>query len=152
MRSLMVRFVRSRRQSRRSIALVLVLGLALSSCGLNSRGPWVDEFGRRLQGTEMIEFDGFAACDQERVVFIRFFSDQYAKDPQGRLGELRSGSGEELTFSVLASLPEGLIATGFTHAGREVFVGDDRADYLYVRLPNGEVERWPRAEVDCDRE
>ena len=94
MRSLMVRFVRSRRQFRRSITLVLVLGLALSSCGLNSRGPWVDESGRRLQGTEMIEFDGFAACDQERVVFIRFFSDQYAKDPQGRLGELRSGSGE----------------------------------------------------------
>ena len=53
---------------------------------------------------------------------------------------------------MLPALPEGLLATGFTHAGREVFVGDDRADYLYILLPNGEVERWPRAEVECERE
>lgn len=136
----------------RSVALLWVAVLMLSACGLNSRGPWVDEFGRRLQGAEMIEFDGFVACGQERVIFIRFFSDQYAKDPRGQLGELRSGAGETLTFSVLPSLPEGLLATGFTHAGREVFVGDDRADYLYILLPNGEVERWPRAEVECERE
>lgn len=136
----------------RSVALLWVAVLMLSACGLNSRGPWVDEFGRRLQGAEMIEFDGFVACGQERVIFIRFFSDQYAKDPRGQLGELRSGAGETLTFSVLPSLPEGLLATGFTHAGREVFVGDDRADYLYILLPNGEVERWPRAEVGCERE
>jgi hypothetical protein len=142
----------TRSRQGRFVALLWVAVLMLSACGLNSRGPWVDEFGRRLQGGEMIEFDGFVACGQERVIFIRFFSDQYANDPRGQLGELRSQSGEALTFSVLPALPEGLLATGFTHAGREVFVGDDRADYLYILLPNGEVERWPRAEVACERE
>ena len=101
----------------------------------------------------MIEYTGFAACGHTRVTFIRFFDDQYAKDPTGVLGTLESAdSGEELTFDVLRDLPDGLEGTEITHAGREVFIGDDRSDYLYILLPNGEVERWPRAEVECDRE
>jgi hypothetical protein len=98
----------------------------------------------------VIEYDGFAACDQNRVVFFFFFGDTYARDDLGRLGTLTSPtSGEVLTFEVGDLLPESAFATGLTHAGREIFVADDREDYLYIRLPNGQVERWPRAEVSC---
>jgi hypothetical protein len=132
---------------------VLALGVLLSGCGLNSRGPWVDESGRQMQGNEVIEYDGFAACDQQRVVFLFFFGDTYAKDDLNRLGPLVSEvDGSPLTFEVTGLLPESAWATGITHAGREIFVADDRADYLYIRLPSGQVERWPRAEVSCIRQ
>lgn len=132
--------------------VVLAMALVLVSCGLNERGPWVDRNGNQMRGNDMIEFDGFALCDQQRVVFIQFFGDQYAKDPEGVLGELRSlEDGRTLTFELLDSLPEGLEGTEITHAGREIFIGDDRPDYIYVRLPNGETERWPRAEETCQR-
>lgn len=131
-------------------ASIVVLCVFLSSCGLNSRGPWIDEAGRTLQGNEVIEYDGFASCDQERVVFLFFFGDTYAKDVFGRLGPLISEVGSRsLTFDVGSALPSSAFATGITHAGREIFIADDRADYLYVRLPGGQVERWPRAEVSC---
>lgn len=128
-----------------------VTGLVLvAACGLNTRGPWVGADGRNLQGNEVIEYDGFASCEQERVVFLFFFGDTYAKDDLGRLGPLASEvDGSPLTFEVGDSLPESAFATGITHAGREIFIADDRADYLYIRLPNGQVERWPRAEVSC---
>lgn len=130
-------------------SVLVAAALVLSACGL-SRGPWVDEYGQRLQGSQLVEYDGFASCDQERVVFIAFFGDTYAKDPLGRLGELRSlETGEPVTFASLTSLPPSAEATGITGAGREIFVADDRTDYLYIRLLNGTVERWPRAEVPC---
>lgn len=133
--------------------VALLMALVLVSCGLNERGPWVDRNGNQMRGNDMIEFDGFALCDQQRVIFIQFFGDQYAKDPEGVLGELRSlVDGRTLTFELLDSLPEGLDGTEITHAGREIFIGDDRPDYIYVRLPNGETERWPRAEDTCQRE
>lgn len=135
----------------RRIALLLVGVLVLGACGLNSRGPWVDPNGRRLQGNEVIEYDGFAACNQERVVFLEFYGDKYAKDEEERLGTLTDGNGSELSFVVTDILPASAMATGITHAGREIFVADDRSDYLYIRLPGGQVERWPRAEVECDR-
>ena len=130
---------------------LLVAGLVLvSACGLNTRGPWVTGDGRQLQGSEVIEYDGFAACDQQRVVFLFFFGDTYVKDDLGRLGPLASEvDGGLLTFEVGDLLPESAFATGINHAGREIFIADDRADYLYIRLPNGLVERWPRAEVSC---
>ena len=131
-------------------ALLVGIVVLVSACGLNSRGPWVDDDGRQLQGNEVIEYDGFASCDQERVVFMFFFGDTYAKDTFGRLGPLTSPvDGEPLTFEVGDLLPSSAFATGITHAGREIFLADDRADYLYIRQPNGQVERWPRAEVSC---
>lgn len=135
------------------VAMLSAVVVLVSACTLNQHGPWVDANGQQLQGSEMVEFDGFAACDWEKVVFIRLFGEQYAKDPEGVLGELRSpDTGDVVAFEVLASLPEGLEATGFTHAGRELYLGDDRPDYIYIRLPNGQVERWPRAEVECVRD
>lgn len=134
----------------RRIAGLVILVFALSACQLNSQGPWVDANGNRMSGNDMIEFNGFAACDQQQVVFIQFFGDQYAKDLQNDLGELTSPeTGEPLTFEVLDALPERVEGTDITHAGREIFVGEDRSDYLYVRLPNGQAERWPRAEDTC---
>ena len=134
---------------RRALSLLLAVML-LSACGLNSRGPWVNEDGRQLQGNEVIEYDGFTYCQQERVVFLFFFGDTYAKDLFGRLGPLASEvDGAPLTFEVGSVLSESAFATGITHAGREIFLAADRADYLYIRLPNGQVERWPRAEVSC---
>lgn len=134
---------------RRAVWLVGVAVL-LASCGMNSRGPWIDDDGRQLQGNEVIEYDGFASCDQERIVFLFFFGDTYAKDELGRLGQLVSEvDGAPLAFEVGATLPPSAWPTGITHNGREIFLADDRADYLYIRLPGGTVERWPRAEVSC---
>lgn len=134
----------------RRLPASLLLVATVGACGFNSRGPWIDEHGRALQGNEVIEYDGFASCDQERVVFLEFFGDKYAKDELGRLGPLASiVDGEPLAFAALDLLPASAEATGITHAGREIFVGDDRPDYLYIRLPNGRVERWPRAEIPC---
>lgn len=134
------------------LVAVLTILLLLSACGLNERGPWVDRNGNQLRGSDMIEYDGFALCDQQQVVFIQFFGDQYAKDPAGTLGELSSPeSGEPISFEVLESVPTDLEGTAITHAGREIYVGEDRQDYLYVRLPSGETERWPRAEGTCER-
>jgi hypothetical protein len=149
----MMTLATAKRSAGRRGWLLVALAMVLSSCALNTQGPWVDEFGRRMQGTEMVEFRGFAACNQTQVTFIRFFEDQYAKDPTGVLGQLESPTTEEpISFEVLPELPDGLDGTDITHAGREVYIGEDRSDYLYIRLPNGEVERWPRAEVTCVRE
>lgn len=135
------------------VALVTAALLVLSACGLNEQGPWVDSNGTRMSGADMIEFDGFAICDQQRVVFIQFFGDQYAKDAEGVLGPLYSpDSGDPLAFEILDVVPESLEGTDITHAGREIYVGEDRPDYLYVRLPSGQTERWPRAEDTCQRE
>lgn len=134
------------------LCVLLMFAVALTACGLNERGPWVDRNGNQLRGNDMIEYDGFALCDQQRVVFIQFFGDHYAKDTEGVLGELRSGvDGRTLSFELLESIPDGLEGTEITHGGREIFIGEDRPDYLYVRLPSGETERWPRAEDTCQR-
>lgn len=137
----------------RITVLLLAAVMLLSACGLNTQGPWVDSSGVRMSGNDMIEFSGFAICDQTKVVFIKFFGDQYAKDPEGILGDLVSTETEEsLTFELLDEPPADTEGTDITHAGREVFVGEDRPDYLYIRLPSGQVERWPRAEDVCDRD
>lgn len=129
---------------------LVILALVLSACTLNSRGPWVDEFGTQMSGNDIVEYDGFAACGQEQVIFMRFFGDQYAKDSFRVLGELRSPIDDRvLEFALLDAVPEDAEPTGITHAGREIFVGPDRPDYLYIRLPGGSAERWPRAEVEC---
>lgn len=136
----------------RGVIALLALVVLLGACGMNSRGPWIDEDGRQLQGNEVIEYDGFASCDQERVVFLFFFGDTYAKDEEGRLGPLTSEvDGSSLSFEVGGTLPASAFPTGISHNGREIFLADDREDYLYIRLPGGQIERWPRAEVSCIR-
>lgn len=138
--------------ARRAVIGLVLLTVLASACGFNSRGPWIDEHGRRLGGNEVIEYDGFAACDQQRIVFLRFFGDTYAYDEFDRLGTLTSpDTGEVLTYAVLDELPPSAVGTGITHAGEEIYVADDRADYLYIRLPSGMVQRWPRAERSCVR-
>lgn len=135
------------------LATLVVTVLALSACQLNTQGPWLDANGNLMSGNDMVEFYGFAMCDQQQVVFIQLFGDQYAKDLRDDLGQLTSPvTGEPIGFELLDSPPEGAEGTGITHAGREIFVGDDRAEYIYVRLPNGQAERWPRAENTCSRE
>jgi len=129
---------------------LVILALLLSACTLNSRGPWVDEFGNQMSGYYVVEFDGFRACEQEKVIFMRFFGDQYAKDPLEVLGDLRSPVDDRLLeFALLSAVPDTAEPTGITHVGREIFVGEDRPDYLYIRLPGGSAERWPRAETEC---
>ena len=135
------------------VVLAIALSLVVSACGLNEYGPWLDWNGNEMRGSDMIQYEGFAICDQTQVLFIQFFGDQYAKDPTGALGQLESlETGEPLSFEVFDAVPEGLEGTEITHAGREIYIGEDRPDYLYVRLPNGQTERWPRAEDTCQRE
>ncbi|HEY7565172.1 MAG TPA: hypothetical protein VIA81_09625 [Acidimicrobiia bacterium] len=136
--------------SKRFAGLVLAVAL-LVSCRMTQFGPWLDESGQRLEGSQVIEYQGFAECGHEDVVFLVFFGAMYAKDTAGVLGELTNAGGEVLTFTVLDDTPAGVTATGLTSGPREIFFDEaTRDDYIYVRLADGRLERWPRAESPCD--
>lgn len=125
----------------------------LGACSLRERGPWVTAEGRRLQGSEVIEYDGFNQCDQERVIFMRFFGKQYARDPRRILGQLFSVEGQPIEFAILEEVPSGAEPTGIHHKEREIYLDQSLIeDFLFIRLGNGRVEQWPRAEVPCLRE
>lgn len=135
---------------RRLALLPPTIAVAVSSCGLETHGPWVDQSGRRMQGNEVMQFDGSPVCDHQGVTFLRFFGSQYARDLGGVLGELRSPVDDRpLSFELLDVAPLDTSGTGIVHAEREIYVGADRPDYLYLRHAEGTVERWPRAEVAC---
>lgn len=126
--------------------------LLLASCGLTQFGPWLDESGQRLEGSQLVEYQGFAECGHDEVVFLVFFGDMYAKDTKGVLGELLSPSGEVLSYAVLDGVPTGANPTGLTSGEREIYLDDAiREDYLFVHREDGRTERWPRAESPCDR-
>jgi hypothetical protein len=125
--------------------------LLLASCGLTQFGPWLDESGQRLEGSQLVEYQGFKECDHEDVVFLVFFGDMYAKDTKGILGELLNASGEVLSYAVLDEVPAGANPSGFTSGQREIYFDDGtREDYLYIHREDGRTERWPRAESACD--
>ena len=137
---------------RRRAALLAAVALVAAGCAFSEYGPWLSPTGARLEGSQVVEFEGFRECGQEDVVFIRFFGAQYAKDPDGVLGELRSVDGERvLAYAVLDDLPDGATGTGITHEGREIFLVESlREDYLFILRPDGRVEQRPRAEVGCE--
>ena len=111
---------------RRRAALLAVAALLAAGCAFSEYGPWLSPTGARLEGSQVVEFEGFRECGQEDVVFIRFFGAQYAKDPDGVLGEIRSVDGERvLVYAVLDELPEGAVGTGITHEGREIYLVED---------------------------
>lgn len=131
------------------IAFVLVL----SACNFNQFGPWLDESGQPLEGSQVLQYPGFEECGHEDVVFLSFFGRMYAQDDDGVLGQLTSEDGEVLTFAILDEVPEGVIPRGLTLGDREIYFEDNTLDeYLYIhREGDGRTERWPRAETDCDR-
>jgi hypothetical protein len=131
--------------------LIVLTAVVLGACQLNELGPWLDESGQRLEGSQVLMFMGLQTCEHESVTFLNFFGALYAKDPDGVLGELRNPEGEVLTFEWLPEVPTGLEETNITHRDREILIGADRTDYLYLSLGDGTAERWPRAEIDCDR-
>ena len=133
--------------------LWLFVLLAVSACSMNQNGPWLDESGQPLEGSQVLQYQGFEECGHEDVVFISFFGRMYAQDEDGVLGELTSDDGETLTFSLLDQMPEGAIARHVTLGDREIYYDDETLEmYLYVhRGEEGVTERWPRAEFDCDR-
>jgi hypothetical protein len=125
--------------------------MLLAACNLNEHGPWLDESGQPLEGSQVVEYDGFSSCGHSKVTFIRFFGSLFAKDPGGVLGMLYNAAGELLTFELLTEIPAGLQASTITHEDREIFFDPtNREDYLYVHLGDGTLERWPRAEIACD--
>ena len=136
------------------IILVLFLTvLALGACAFNQFGPWRDESGQPLEGSQILQYQGFEECGHEDVVFLFFFGRMYAQDDDGVLGQLTSDGGEVLTFEILEEIPDGVVARGMTLGDREIYFDDASLDeYLYIhRNDEGRTERWPRAEIDCDR-
>ena len=132
-----------------SILLVLLLG----GCAFNQFGPWRDESGQPLEGSQVLQYQGFEECGHEDVVFLTFFGRMYAQDDDGVLGQLTSENGEVLTFAILDEVPAGVVPRGLTLGDREIYFEDASLDdYLYIhRSDEGHTERWPRAEIDCDR-
>ena len=133
--------------------LLLALALGLGACAFNQYGPWLDESGQPLEGSQVLQYQGFEECGHEDVVFFSFFGRMYAQDEDGVLGQLQSEDGEALTFATLEQVPEGVVARGMTLGDREIYFEDATLDdYLYIhREGDGLTERWPRAEIDCDR-
>ncbi|MGH8959552.1 MAG: hypothetical protein ACRDVK_12865 [Acidimicrobiia bacterium] len=130
----------------------LLLALALSACTMAQTGPWLDESGQRLEGSQLIQYQGFEECGHEDVQFLVFFGDMYARDPDGVLGQLTNAAGEPLTFEISKKIPEGVMAQGFNFRDREIYLDPTtREDYLYIYFEGGNLERWPRAEFPCDR-
>lgn len=139
---------------RSSIVLALVLTvLVLGACGFNQFGPWRDESGQPLEASQVLQYSGFEECGHEDVVFLSFFGRMYAQDDDGVLGQLISDDGEVLTFALLDEIPNGVVARGLTLGDREIYFEDASLDeYLYIhRNDDRRTERWPRAEIDCDR-
>jgi hypothetical protein len=134
---------------RRLLAMALLLG----ACAFNKFGPWLDESGQPLEGSQVLQYQGFEECGHEDVVFLSFFGRMYAQDDEGVLGELHGQDGEVLTFEVLEEVPEGVTPRGVTLGDREIYFSEASfEDYLYVhRESDGLTERWPRAETECDR-
>jgi hypothetical protein len=135
---------------RRLIPAVLVLTLVSTAC-FNTESPWADPEGQVVSATRLLEYRGLPRCSLQRVTFLQFLGRQYAHDPRGVLGELTSvdGAGRALTFAFLTEAPPGTEPTGFTRGDREIYLGGDVEDYLYIVRPSV-VERWPRAEVYCE--
>ncbi|MGQ0849612.1 MAG: hypothetical protein ACT4OP_10925 [Actinomycetota bacterium] len=132
--------------------LVWAALLAIGGCGFSQVGPWLDESGQRLEGSQLIQYPGFEQCGHQEVEFLVFFGDMYAKDLDGALGELANPAGEILSYALLQEIPEGVTARGFTFKDREIYYDEATlADYLYIHYSNGNTERWPRAESPCDR-
>ncbi len=134
--------------------MVLVLtALVLGACAFNQFGPWRDESGQPLEGSQVLQYQGFEECGHEDVVFLSFFGRMYAQDDDEVLGQLTSESGEVLTFAILEEIPYGVVARGLTLGDREIYFEDATLDdYLYIhRNDEARTERWPRAEIDCDR-
>jgi len=130
-----------------------LLGLLLVTACLNQMGPWLDESGQRLEGSQVIQYRGFQICGHDEVTFLFFFGDLYARDDHGDLGPLTNAEGEPLTYAVLDEIPQGAEPSGITFGQREIyFDSETRDDYLYIHRGNdGRTERWPRAESECDR-
>jgi hypothetical protein len=131
--------------------LLLPLAVAVAAC-FPPTGPWLDESGQPLEGSQVVEYQGFRHCGHEDVQFLVFFGDMYAKDPEGALGPLANSAGDPLSYAVLTELPPGVVAQGITFRDREIYFDPEtREDYLYIHFESGSTERWPRAESACDR-
>lgn len=133
----------------------LLCGLALlaSACMFNQNGPWLDESGQPLEGSQVLQYQGFEECGHDDVTFLSFFGRMYAQDEDGVLGQLTNEDGDVLTFAILDQVPEAVSPSGLTLADKEIYFGDSTLDdYIYIhRGGDGLTERWPRAEIDCDR-
>ncbi|MFO7548146.1 MAG: hypothetical protein R6X29_04645 [Acidimicrobiia bacterium] len=136
----------------RVVAAGLLVAVLAAGCSFSEYGPWLSPSGDRVPGSLVLEFPGLAQCDQEDVVFIRYLGRQYARDPLGQLGELRSLDGSRvLEYRLLDALPAEAVATGITHQGREIHVIEvEIEDYLFISREDGRAEQRPRAEVSCE--
>lgn len=126
--------------------------LLLAGCATNRYGPWYTPSGNIVSGSIMVEFEGFKDCGTDNVVFIRFLERQYAHDLGGQLGTLRASDGTLITYAELDGPPAGAEATGVRHEDQEIWMSSaDVESYLYVVYDSGLTQRWPRAEVRCER-
>ena len=136
---------------RRLVVPLLSLAVLASACVAGDKGPWVNEQGEIVSNAVLLEYQGLVACDQRDITFFRIFERQYANDPFGLLGELRSvDSARTLTFNTSTNLPATAEPLGITHGSREIYYNEpDVDDYLYIVIDGQLVERWPRAESEC---
>ncbi|NIA23959.1 MAG: hypothetical protein GWP04_00150 [Gammaproteobacteria bacterium] len=135
----------------RRIGLIFIL-LLVASCATNRYGPWYTPAGNIVSNSIMVEFEGFKDCGTDKVVFIRFLGRQYAHDREGQLGTLTAPDGTVLTYAELDGPPAGSEATGVRHQDREIWRDSaDIENYLYIVYDSGFTQRWPRAEVRCER-
>jgi len=150
----------------RLTALALAALFVLTSCSDGRYGPWVRNDGSIIESSLLVEFQGFRDCDQLDVTFMRFFGNQYARDPEMVLGEVTApdGSGRVLEYDVLFGdeVLTDLESQGFTHTARpigsnvwverEIYLDPaGHEDFIYVVVDGEAIERWVRYEDTCER-
>ena len=149
----------------RLTALALAALFVLTSCSDGRYGPWVRTDGSIIESSFLVEYQGFRDCDQLDVTFMRFFGNQYARDPGMVLGEVTAtdGSGRVLEYEVLfgEEVLAGLESQGFTHNARpigsnewvqrEIYLDPaGRDDFIYIVVDGEAIERWIRYEEPCE--
>lgn len=149
----------------RLTALALAALFVLTSCSDGAYGPWIRTDGSIIESSLLVEYQGFRDCEQLDVTFMRFYGNQYARDPAGVLGDVAAGdgSGRLLEYEVLFGddVLAGLESTDFTHTARpigsnfwverEIYLdpaGHD--DFIYVVVDGEAIERWIRYEEPCE--
>ncbi|MEO6471611.1 MAG: hypothetical protein ABIR57_06960 [Aeromicrobium sp.] len=106
---------------------------------------WQDASGARVPISRVQSFKGAEHCNWEDVTFLRVVMSgttvEYVRDPYGTLEDSLPSA-----YDGSATLPDRATDTGLRHAGRQLWLGPDRAAYLVNLDDNAEVERWPAAE------
>ena len=113
---------------------------------------WTDAAGRRVSTAKVSSAAGPEHCDWQDITFLTLGEGGhrrlFVRDTLGEFAELTT-----TTYADDVTLPADAEPTGWSHDGRELWLGaDGGAAYLVSAADGTDVERWPagRETIGCD--